>query len=107
MKKLLILTFILTLTASYCFAYDVTYNEKTNKFHNKNCHLTRNCTNCKTIDIDEAIEIKADPCEKCRKKEQNTKDVRDYKERKRKEREEELRKTPGVKKFGNFTYTIK
>lgn len=104
MKKILILAVVFIFGTGSSFAYDVIYNKKTNKFHDTDCHLTRNCVNCTVIDINKAIKIKADPCEVCRTDAENRRDENAYKKQAAIELDN---KTPGVKKRGNFTYTIK
>lgn len=107
MKKNLILVAVLFGFINNCFGYDVIYNTKTNKFHDTNCHLTRNCTNCTRIDIDDAIENKAEPCEVCRTATENYDDEKNYKKKKLEEQKRYEATSKGVKKYGNFTYTIK
>lgn len=107
MKKILITSFVLLLCSVECFGYDVIYNTKTNKFHDVDCHLTKNCTNCILIDIDNAIENNADPCSVCRSHSENSSDYARHKKKKLQEQKEREAKSPGIKKGGNFTYTIK
>lgn len=107
MKKILILAFVLILQAECSFAKDVIYNKRTNKFHDTDCHLTKKCTNCETIDIDKAFEIKADPCEICRTSDENFDDKLKYKRKKLEEQKEQAKKAKGYHKYGNYSYTVK